>query len=130
MMVVEELREIFEDSTCFGLLHVHLYTQQTLFAHLIQELIHHLQGIEVALLAELGAAEHADQSRHNPFQDMHWIGHQQSARGGACDDQQFRGLHKHSHVTLFHQEAADYRSEDYKNSYDGKHAYPLGASVT
>ncbi len=60
---------------------------------------------------------------------MNRIGYQQRADGRAAQDNQLGRLNEHGHVALFHQKAANDRSENHKNSYDGEHAGPPGAGV-
>src|ERR1035438_4280978 len=73
------------------------------------------------------------QNAHHPgndtFDDVHWIGHEERANRCAYEDEQFGRLNEHCDVALFHQEAADDRSKDHENAYDGEHDCPSGADV-
>jgi hypothetical protein len=53
VVVAEKVRIVLEDAALLGLLDVVFDAQQPLFADLVEELIHHLESVEVAGLAEL-----------------------------------------------------------------------------
>ncbi len=112
-----------------GFLHVHLHAQQSLFAHLVQELVHHLQRVQVARFVERRAFQHAHQSVRDFLEDVQRIGHQKRAGGRAGDEKHFGRLKQYGDMALFHQEPADDRRKDQENAYDGEHACPPGASV-
>ncbi len=130
VMVAEKLGVILEDRAFLGLFHVHLHAQQTLFAHLVQELVHHLERVQVARLGEGRAFQRAHEPGNDRFQDADRVGHQQSAGCRAGNDQQLRRLRKNCEVALLHQESADDGSKHNHNSYNGKHVCPPGADVT
>src|SRR5271157_736829 len=129
MMVVEEIRIVLEDGARVRLLHVHLHTQQTLFSHLVQKLIHHFERVQVALLAEFRPADDLLEPDDNLLENVRRISRQQCARGRAGNDQQFGRLEEHQDLAFLHEKAADHRCKDQENAYDGKHGCPPGANV-
>ena len=121
VMIVEEIRIVLEDGAFLRLFDVVLDAEQALFAHLVQELVHHFQGAEIARLSKRRAFEHAQQTRSNPFQDVDGIGHEQSSNGSAAENEQFGGLNQNHDVAFLHQKAADDCPDDDNNAYDGEH---------
>src|ERR1700733_15319113 len=53
---------------------------------------------------------------------MQRIGHQPGAQGGAQNDNHFRGLHEHANGAVFHEEPANYGSQNYQYSYNREHS--------
>ena len=129
VMVFEKLRIVLENRTLLGFLNIHLHAQQSLFAYLIQKLVHHLERAQIALLGEWRTLHHARKSGGHTLNNVHRVGHQQRARGRAGDDQQLGWLHEHRHVPLLHKEAANNRCKHQDNTYDGKHSCLPDADV-
>jgi hypothetical protein len=129
MMVGEKLRIFLEDRALLGLLDIHLHAQQSLLAHLVQKLVHHLQRAQIALLAEWRSLHDSHQRGRDLLDDVHRIGRQQRADRRPAQNQQLGRLKKNQDVALLHQKAADDRHEDHENAYDGKHSCLPGASV-
>src|SRR5271157_3591431 len=53
---------------------------------------------------------------------MHRVGDQQSSGCGACDNQQLRWLHEHTHRAVFHEEPAHHGCEHHQHSNNREHA--------
>jgi hypothetical protein len=96
---------------------------------LVEELIHHLQRVQITLFVELRACQDALEPAQDAFQNMHGVCYQESSRRCPNDDQHLGWLDEHFNVALFHQESAEDRPENQNNSYDGEHADLSGASV-
>ncbi len=129
VMVIEELGVVFEDGAFLGLFDVHFDAEQAFFADLVEELVHHFEGAEVAFLVELGTFEDGQKAGDDALDDVDRVGHEQGAGGGANEDEQLGRLHEDEYVSLLHEEAADDCSEDNENAYDGEHECPSGAGV-
>ena len=129
VMVVEKLGIILEDDALGGLFHVHLDGQQALFAHLVEELVHHLERAQVARLGEGRALERRDEPGGDVLEDADGIGDQQRSRGRAGNDEQLGGLKKDRDVALLHEKAGDDGGEDKEDAYDGEHVGSPAATV-
>ncbi len=84
-----------------GFFDIHFDAEQTLFPHLVEKLVHHLEGIEIALFAEPGTADYSFQSAEDAFENMRRVGDQQSAESRAGNDEQLGGLNEHLDMPLF-----------------------------
>ena len=95
VMVLEEGRVLGEDRALVGFFDIAFEGHESVFAGLVKQLIHHFQGVDVALLAELGAAENAGDAARNFLEDVQRIGDEHRSEGSAPDDDQFGGLDEH-----------------------------------
>jgi len=92
MLILDEGCVFGEDRTFLRLFDVILESHESIFARLVQEVIHHLERIDIGLLAEFRANENAADASCDFFQDVKRIGDQDGADGCAADDDQFRRL--------------------------------------
>ena len=127
---------IFEDGGTFGkqgtllrLFDVVLEGHQAVFAGLVEEFVHHLQRVDVGLLAVFGARENADDSAGDLGENVERIGDEDGADGGAADDEQFGGLEEDADIAVLHQIAGDYCAEDNHDADDGKHRSVLAGGM-
>ncbi len=122
MVVLQEIRIGLEDGALLRLLHVAFDGEHAAAPGLLQQLVHHAQGGEVARLAEFRGAEDGHGAGGNFFQNAHRVGDQQRARSGAADDQQLGRLQQHRQMPVLHQIAGRHRAKHHKNADDCKHA--------
>ena len=122
VMILEEGGILGEDGTLLGLFDVGFERHQSVFAGLVEQVVHHFQGVDVGLLAELGAAEDATDSASDFLEDMERIRDEEGADGGAADDDQFRGLDKHPEVAVLHEVAGHDTTEDDDDADNRKHS--------
>src|SRR5258706_12933017 len=121
MMVLENGWRLGEQGTLVRLLDVVLEGHQSIFAGLVEQVIHCLQGIDVGLLFVFGAGENAANSSGNLLEDVEWIGDEDGADGGAADGDKFRGLDQDAEIPVLHQIAGDDAAEDNDNADDREH---------
>src|SRR5215831_3706312 len=74
VMVFDECRILGEDWAFFRILNVALERHQALTASLVEKVVHHLQGIKIALLGESRTLEYAHDSAHDLFQNVEGVG--------------------------------------------------------
>jgi hypothetical protein len=122
VMILEEGWILSEDGTILGLFDIGFESHESVFAGLVEQVIHHFQSVDVGLLSELGAAEDSTDAASNLLEDMERIRDEESADGGAADDDQFRRLHKYPQVPVFHEIAGHHTTEDNDDSDNRKHA--------
>ncbi len=72
-------------------------------------------------MLNLRSAEHPAESGRDLFQNVQWIGHQNSSNRRPANDDEFRRLHQHLQIAVLHQVASSYGAEYDKNSNDRKH---------
>src|SRR6202140_4842990 len=94
---------------------------ESLFARLLQQLIHHLQSVYIPLLAVLTAPKRSQQAAYHLLYGVNRIGDQHGAERGAADDDQLRRLHEHLHWAVLHEVAGQDASENNHDSNDRKH---------
>ena len=104
-----------------GIFDVGFERHQSIFARLVQQVIHHFQRFQISFLVELASAEYPAESGRDLFQNVQWVGHQNGADRRAANDDEFRRLHQHLEIAVLHQVASSYGAEYDKNSNDRKH---------
>ncbi len=113
---------IFRKDRAFArVFHISLKRHQSFTARLVEQVVHGLERIEVALLAELRAAKGAGHAGSNLFEDVQRIGHQHRADGCTSDNQQFRRLQEHLEVAVLHQVPACHSAKNYQDANNGEH---------
>ncbi len=75
VVILEKGRILGEDRTLGRILDVGFQRHQALAARLVEEFIHHFEGVEVALFSEFRASEHAHKSGDDLLQNVERIGH-------------------------------------------------------
>src|SRR5208282_4087813 len=128
-MIGQELRKVLEDSALRWFLDIHLHAEQSFFPHLVEELIHHLQRVQITIFVELRARKDALEPAQDALQNMHGVRYQERSRRCPDDDQHLGWLDEHFNVALFHQESADNCAKNQENPYDREHYDLSGASV-
>ena len=116
-----------EHRTLVGLLNVVLKSHETIFAGFVEQVVHHLQRIDVSLPGKFGAAEDAAHSAGDLFEDVKRIGDEDGADGSPADSDQFGGLKEDAEISVLHEIAADDAAENHDNADDGEHE--LGRSA-
>ena len=115
---------LLEELALPGLFDVGLNGDETLFADLAEELVHHPEGFEVAGFAELRSAEDAENTRDHALEDVDGVGDEERADGGTADGDHLGGLEEDKEMTLLHEEAGDNGSEDDDYADDCEHVRP------
>ena len=105
------------------LLHVGFQRHQSFFARFVQQVVHHLQRVDIGLLAEFRSAEDAADSANDFLDDVQRVRDQNRAERGAADDDQFGGLDQHLQVAVLHQIAGDDATEYNDDADNRKHSY-------
>src|SRR5579864_3292587 len=82
-MVLHEGSIVGKHRTLLGFFDVILQGHQAILAGLVEQVVHHLQRIDISLLAELGSAEDSHNSGRDFLDNVQWIGDQDRARGCA-----------------------------------------------
>src|SRR5580704_13657982 len=121
MMVLDEAGVLGKDCALGRFFDIALQRHQSVFARLVKQVVHHFQGVDVGLLAELGAPECSSDSGDNRFDDVQRIRNQDSAHRGAADDDQLRRLHQHLQIAVLHQVAGYHATEDHDDADNGEH---------
>src|SRR5579863_8442686 len=121
VVVFEDGGAFGEHRTFFGLFDVVLKSHQSVFAGLVQQVVHHFQRIDVSLPGVLGAAEDTSDAANNLLEDVQRVGDENGADGGSADGDKFCGLNEHPEVAVLHEVAGDDATEDDDNSNNCKH---------
>jgi hypothetical protein len=122
VMVLEEGRVLGKNRALLGLFDVGFEGHEAVFAGLVEQVVHHFQGVDVGLFAKLGAAEDGADSAADSLKDIEGIRDQKGAHGGATDDEQFSRLHEDTEVAMFHEVASRHTTEDDDDADNRKHA--------
>src|SRR5262245_28189609 len=125
VMILQELRILREDRTLFGVVTVRLQRHQAFFARTAEQLEHHLQSLQIAVLAVCRGAECAEGSTEDLLQYVQWIGDEHRAGRRASDDDECCGLDEHFQISMLHQIAADDGADDHRNSDNHEHGERL-----
>src|ERR1700722_176969 len=120
MVILNELGSGGKNRALVRLFDVGFQRHQTIFARLVEQVVHHFQSIDVALLAEGRTFENSGDAADQSLNDMKRVGDEDRANGRATDDYQFGRLHQHSEVAVLHQIAGENGSKDDDDSNDGK----------
>jgi len=109
--VAEELKGMVRLDE-FGVLREHLAFRRLVhfllefggarFSREREQLVHHLQGVQISLLVEARASERSCDAFADFHQNMHWICNQHGSDRGAENDDQFGGLHQNLHASVLH----------------------------
>ena len=62
-----------------GLFDIGFESHESVFAGLVEQVVHHFQSVDVGLLSELGAAEDSTDAASNLLEDMERIRDEESA---------------------------------------------------
>ena len=92
MVILEEGGILGEDGTLLWLFDVGFEGHESVFASLVEQVVHHFQGVDISLLAEFGAREDASDAAGDFLENVERIRDKEGADGGAADDDQFGGL--------------------------------------
>jgi hypothetical protein len=122
VMVFQECGIFRKDRTFFGFFDVGLQGHQSFFPRLVEQVIHHFQSVDIGLFAKFTATEDAADSAGNLLDDVEGVGDQQSADGGATDDDQFCGLDQDFQVAAFHEIASNDATEHDYDADNRKHS--------
>src|SRR5581483_11131392 len=129
VVVVQKDRVLCEDRTLRGLLHVALQRHESLLPRLAQKFVHHLEGVQIALLRDLRSLKDPDHPGDDLLKNMQGIRHQYGTDRSPGNDDQLRRLQQHPDIAMLHQVAADHCRNDYENSDDRKHDRPVPYTI-
>src|SRR5579872_1430238 len=118
VMILEEGGVLGEHLALVRLFDVGFEGHQAVFASLVEEVVHHLEGIDVGLFAELGTAKHASDAADYFLDDVEGVGDKNCPQGSTADDDQLRRLDEDSEISMLHQVAGDHTTEDDDDSDD------------
>ena len=118
VVVFQELRMLGKNGALGGLLHIGLKPHQPFLARLVEELVHHLQGIDVSLFGEFGSAKHSRYAGRDFLENVERIGDQHRAHRRSSDDEEFGRLKQDFYISVLHQVAAHDRGDDDQNADD------------
>src|SRR5450631_1441807 len=121
VVVLEECRVLREDSTLVRLFDVGFQSHQAVFTGLVEQVIHHLQGFDIGLLAELGAAEDAADSATDLLEDVERIRDKKGADRGSADDDQLSRLNENAQIAVLHEVARHHATEDDDDADNREH---------
>src|SRR5712691_2133118 len=128
---------VFENGWAFGeqltfvrLFHVTFEGHQPVFTGLVQQVVHHFEGIDVSLPGVFGASENAANPAGNLFKDVERIGDKDGTDGRAADGDEFRGLNEDTKIAVLHQIAGHYTAENHDNADNREHAFSSLSSLT
>ena len=131
VMIFQKRRIFGENLALGGIFDVRFQSNQSIFSGTVKQVVHHLQRFQISLLGEFGAAQNHTQAASDLFQNMQWVGDEQSTDGCAGNDDQFGGLNEHFDVAVLHQVPGYDRGEDHQDSNNCEHndslseSYPL-----
>src|SRR5580704_3470477 len=126
VMVFENLWTFGKQGALVGLLHVGLQGHQSFFAGFVQEVVHHLQRVNISLLVVLRAAEYCAKARPNLLENMNGISDEHSTDRRSQDGDEFGRLDEHFQIPVLHEIAADYTAENNDDADDCKHGLDRG----
>jgi hypothetical protein len=121
MVVMEEGGVFRKDGALFGFLHIGLESHKAVFARLVEQVVHHLEGVNVGLFAELGSSENTGDSSHDFLDDVQRIRNQQCARGSTGDDEQLSRLQQHANIAVLHKVTGQDAAEHHDDADDREH---------
>jgi len=107
--------------TLVWFLYVVLKGHESIFAGLVEQVVHHLQRIEVSLFRVLRAAEDAADSAGDLLENVKRIGDEDSTDGRAADGDQFGWLKEDADVSVLHEIAGGDAAEHHDNADNGEH---------
>src|ERR1700722_10636301 len=119
-----------KNRTLARLFHIALQRHQAVFAGLVEQVIHHFEGVDIGLLAELGSAECSADSSGDRFDDVQRIRDQDGAYRGAANNDQLRRLHEHSHIAVLHQVAGGHATENNDDADNCEHSLVLSLTFS
>ena len=102
---------------------------ETVAPSLVEEVVDHLQRIEIFLFRKRRALERSQGTRDNLLEDVNWIRDQHSSNGRSADDEEFRGLEQDGDVAVLHQVTAQHCAEDDDDADDHKHGSAFWSRV-
>ena len=97
-MVLENGWPLGEQGTLVRFLDVALKCHKAFFAGFVQQVIHHLQRIDVSLLGVLGTSEDAANPAGNLLENVKRIGDEDGADGGPADGDELRRLDEDAEI--------------------------------
>ena len=103
MVVLENGRALRKQRTLVWFFYVILKGHEAIFAGLVEQVVHHLQGIDVSLFGVLGAAEDAADSAGDLLKNVKRIGDEDGADGRAADGDQLGGLNEDAEISVLHE---------------------------
>src|SRR5581483_2874984 len=122
-MVILEKGRIFREQRAFvWFFDVGFERHQSVFAGLVQQVVHHFQRIDVGLLAKFGAAEYPGDARRDFLDNVKRIGYEYRSDRSTANDNQFCRLDEHADVAVFHQISSDDATEDNDDANDREHS--------
>src|ERR1700688_1787978 len=121
-MVIFHEGFVFREQWAFvRIFDIGLQSYESLFARLLQHLIHHLQSVYIPLLAVLTGPKRSQQAAYHLLHGVNRIGDQHGAERGTADDNQLRGLEDDHDVALPQQVARRDAPENTYDATDRKH---------
>ncbi len=120
-MVPEDGRPLRKQRTLVGFLYVVLKGHESIFAGLVEQVVHHLERIEVSLFSVLRAAEDAADSAGDLLKNVKRIGDEDGADSGPPDSNQFGGLKEDADISVLHEIAGGDAAEHHDNADNGEH---------
>ena len=100
---------------------VRFVMHQAFLARLLQQFVHHLQGVGIELGVELGGAKYSEQTADHLFERMDGIRDQYCPHSRTADDNQFRRLHQNLERPVLHQIARQDATENHDDPNNRKH---------
>jgi len=122
VMVLEESRILGKDGALLRFFDIGFESHQSVFAGFVEQVVHHFQGVDIGLLAELGGAEDGTDTASDLFENVEWIRNEQRTYGGPTDDDQFCRLNENSEIAMLHKVAGHHTTEDDDDADDCKHS--------
>jgi hypothetical protein len=117
----EDGRPLGKQRTLVGLLYVVLQGHESIFAGLVEQVVHHLQRIDVGVLGEFGSGKDAADSAGDLLENVKRIGDEDGADSGPTDGNQFGGLKEDADISVLHEIAGGDAAEHHDNADNGEH---------
>src|SRR5579871_3316147 len=124
VMIGEKLRILRKNLALRGILDVFFQLHHALFASHHEQLIEHLEGLQVMILAVRAAFEHRDQPLYDPDYRGKRVGDQERPRASAANNDQLRGLDQYADLAVFHKVAAHHGPQNDDDSNECEHQKP------
>src|SRR5579864_1058811 len=121
VMILQECWILRKNRTLVRLLDIAFQCDQALLARLVQQVVHHLERLDIPGFREFRPAKHSSDSGANLFQNVQGIRHQHGSGPGSPNDEQLRWLQQHAQIAVLHQVSAYHRAEDHQDPDDRKH---------
>src|SRR5437868_6743110 len=125
VMIVQELWVFRKYGALGWLLDIAFDPNQAFLSRLVQKLVHHFQGFQIAIPGEPGTLKYPNEPADDFLQDVEGVCNENCARSCSADNQQLGWLQQHADVAVLHEEATYDRPKHQQDPDDDEHALVL-----